>query len=396
MHGAILSLALKEPLILSYKRSDSKDLMDYKFFFLLLLSLLSIIGSGFLFFKKKDKNFSVSVLTFFLLILGLIFLETFVINYFGHDNLHPLIVLYSYLFFVLCLLLPPTFYLYTLSLVKKKKEFFSIKTIQWCYGPAVFLFSINIFSYVALYNIDSESNNYAMIRTVLTFSNFISLFFVFLLQNVFFIFNSWRLYYEQKTALQSSQINEPTTITLRWMGWFISLYTILIISLYIFQLTPLFPGKILFRVFTLIYIGLIIYFGNNNYQFVLETSKWKSLDEEKRAELERQLTKLMEEEKPYLNSDLTLSSLAGQLNTNSRYLSYLINKEFDCNFSTFINNYRIKEAKNFLIDPQNQIYTIQTISEMTGFKSKSAFNSAFKRETNLTPSKYKVQHLNKN
>jgi len=358
--------------------------MGFKEFLLLVLSLTSVVGSAYLFFKKRGANFSVSVMAFFLMIIGLIFLETFVINYFGHENSHPLIVLYSYLFFVLCLLLPPTFYLYTLSLVKKTEDIFRIKKVQTWYIPAAFLFIINIFSYVALYNVDPESSNYAMIRTVLTYCNFISLLFVFLLQNAFFMFHAWQLYFRQKSVVKNSQINESTSVTLNWMWWFISLYTILIVALYVFQLKPLFPGKIIFRIFTLAYIGLMIYFGSTNYQFVLEVTKWKNLDDEKTKELKRKIRQLMEEEKPHLNSNLTLSTLASQLGINSRYLSYLINKEFDCNFSTFINNYRVKEAKGFLIDPQNQIYTIQTISEMTGFKSKSAFNSAFKRETSLT------------
>lgn len=367
--------------------------MAAKEYILLLLALTSIIGSLYIYLKKGNENFSVTILAGFLIILGLIFLEAFIINFFGYENSHFLIVLYSYLFFVLCLLLPPTFYLYALSLVKRKEDIRSTYAIQRWYIPAIFLLIINVFSYISLYNIAPDSSNYRMIRSILTYTNFISLLFVFLLQNVFFIYKSWQLFLQQKSVQNTNQVNNSTDLTLRWMGWYISLYTILIIALYIFQLKPLLPGKIVFRIFTFIYIGLLIYFGSNNYQFVSEAIKLKQLDDEKRQSIKDQLVRLMEAEKPYLSSDLTLKSLAQQLGTNSKYLSYLINTEFGCNFSTFINNYRVTAAKKLLVDPDNHIYTIQTILEMTGFKSKSAFNTAFKKATNLTPSKYKLQNL---
>lgn len=366
--------------------------MDYKTITLLLLSVGSILGSAFLSFRNSHRSFNTSILSVYLLILGLIFLETFTINYFGYENSNPLIVLYSYLFFVLCLALPPTFYLYVQSLVNKKEDIFSNKKVQQSYLPAVVLFIINVFSFVALYNIDANSQNYNMIQNVLMYCNFVSIFFIFLLQNIFYVSNSWSLYKKQKIILKESQ-SEESNLTLNWMRWFIVLFTILIASLYLFQLKPLFPGKFIFRIFTLLYVGVIIYYGSKNYKFLPKNPQSQELGDNKRAELKKVLLDYMEDNKPHLNQNLTLSVLATELNINSKYLSYIINKEFNCNFSTFINAYRVTEAKDYLSDPSKNIYTIESIAQMTGFKSKSAFNYAFKKETNLTPSKFKLQHL---
>ena len=369
--------------------------MNYKIAILLLLSLLSISGSIYLFIKSKKKYFSLSILSLYLLIIGLIFLETLVINYFGHNNAHPLIVLYSYLFFVLCLALPPTFYLYVSSLVSKKEKQLDLKTFQWLYGPAISLLVINLFSYIALYNIAVDTQNYKMVQNVLMYCNFISIFFIFLLQNIYYLIKSWQLYFSQKVILQGSQSKE-TNFTLKWMWWFIMLFTILISSLYLFQLKPLLPGKMIFRIFTLFYVGTILYFGSKNYKFTQESKQVQQLDDDKSEELKRSLLAFMEKNKPHLSPELTLKLLAQELGSNSKYLSYIINKEFNCNFSSFINRYRINEAKEFLSDPENNIYTIESIAYKTGFKSKSAFNAAFKKITNLTPSKFKVQNIENN
>lgn len=365
--------------------------MDSKIIILVLLSAGAILGSMYIYLKKGNESFSVSILAAFLLFLGLIFFETFVLNYFGPTNPHPLIVFLSYMFFVFCLLLAPTFYLYILSLVKKKEEIFNLNKAQFLYGPAVLLFSVNIYSFVALYNIDPESSNYIMIETIFRYFNFISLFFIFLLQNIYFIFSAAKVYRRERVILQESQSKESNR-TLKWMKAFILLYLVLIILLYLFQLKPLLPGKAAFRIFTLVYIGILIYYGSNNYQFIIENIKGKTLDGQKILEIKAKLLAFMENEKPYLDNSISLSGLAQSIETNNKYLSYLINKEFGCNFSSFINDYRIEEAKKLLSNPDNNIYTIESIAEKTGFKSKSAFNSAFKKNTKLTPSKFKLAY----
>jgi len=135
----------------------------------------------------------------------------------------------------------------------KKEAIFDRKKAQFLYGPAATLFVINLFSYIALYNTNSNSENYLMIETVLRYCNFISLFFIFFLQNVFFIVSSWSHYNKQKLILNNSESKE-SNFTLKWMWSFIMLYTVLIAMLYLFLLSPLFPGKFIFRIFTLFYV----------------------------------------------------------------------------------------------------------------------------------------------
>src|SRR5690606_38677089 len=104
-------------------------------------------------------------------------------------------------------------------------------------------------------------------------------------------------------------------------------------------------------------------------------STLKETDAETYAE---KLKIYMSEKKPYLNPDLTLPQLAGELNIPSHYLSEVINKNIGQNFFDFINRYRMEEVKTKIINPGYQKYSVLGIAFEAGFNSKSAFNRVFK------------------
>jgi len=101
------------------------------------------------------------------------------------------------------------------------------------------------------------------------------------------------------------------------------------------------------------------------------------------------IKKSLLKEKPYLKPDLTLKEWAQELNTNTHYLSEVINREFGNSFTGLINEYRVKEACKLLADKEKQNLTIEGIAYEAGFNSKSVFNNAFKSVTGLTPSYYR-------
>jgi len=90
----------------------------------------------------------------------------------------------------------------------------------------------------------------------------------------------------------------------------------------------------------------------------------------------------------YKKEKLTLTELSKQLNTNPKYLSQAINHSLNLGFVDFINNYRVEEAKQQMLDAKNASLTLEAIGMMAGFKSKSAFFRAFKKATNVTPNQF--------
>lgn len=113
------------------------------------------------------------------------------------------------------------------------------------------------------------------------------------------------------------------------------------------------------------------------------------LNEEQGKELHQQLCALMENEKPYLRSDLSLAELAGLMNISTHNLTEVINTFADASFYDFVNSYRVENVKQAIKDPEFQNYTLLGIGLESGFNSKSSFNSVFKKHTGLTPSQYK-------
>lgn len=106
-------------------------------------------------------------------------------------------------------------------------------------------------------------------------------------------------------------------------------------------------------------------------------------------ELITRLKQFMETNKPYLDSELSLSSLSKGIGLNRNQLSQLINEHIGENFYDFVNKYRVDEVKRLMVDPQKQNYNLLGIALEAGFKSKSTFNLIFKRFTGLTPTEYK-------
>ncbi|MDM8001400.1 MAG: helix-turn-helix transcriptional regulator [Bacteroidota bacterium] len=101
------------------------------------------------------------------------------------------------------------------------------------------------------------------------------------------------------------------------------------------------------------------------------------------------LLRFMDDEKPFLNGDLTISDLARKTGIPKHYITEVLNEKYGRNFFSFINEYRVREVLSRINDPRYQHYTILAIAFDSGFNSKSTFNSFFKAYTGKTPSTYR-------
>ncbi len=124
-----------------------------------------------------------------------------------------------------------------------------------------------------------------------------------------------------------------------------------------------------------------------------EKYKSSALDAESSAALCSELKQHMQEQKPYLEAQLTLPQLATQIQISSNYLSQVINEQVQLNFFDFVNGYRVNEAKTLLLERRN--LSVLDIAYQSGFNSKSAFYTAFKKHVGMTPSEFKKQQNDK-
>ncbi len=109
--------------------------------------------------------------------------------------------------------------------------------------------------------------------------------------------------------------------------------------------------------------------------------------------LAQQLISYLEQEKPYLQPDLTLNQLAQQLKVPSATLSKCINELFDQNFNELINRFRVRCMKAKLLDESFQHLSILGIAFDCGFRSKATFNRAFRKHTGTSPSDFRKHGL---
>jgi len=121
----------------------------------------------------------------------------------------------------------------------------------------------------------------------------------------------------------------------------------------------------------------------------IDVEKEGLIDEHLMLEIVNNLEKVMKEEKPYLNQNLSLNLLADKLNSRTHIVSYVINTHYNVNFYNYINNFRFDYCKALLKNQKKQHFSIEGIALEGGFGSKSTFNTLFKKQSGMTPTQYK-------
>lgn len=102
----------------------------------------------------------------------------------------------------------------------------------------------------------------------------------------------------------------------------------------------------------------------------------------------RKLSAAMQQEQLYRDPNLTLTTLSRHIGVSTNYVSQTLNEHIGKSFFQFVSDWRVEEAIP-MVERNDQ--TILNIAYEVGFNSRSAFYSAFKRKTGLTPSAYKAQ-----
>lgn len=109
-------------------------------------------------------------------------------------------------------------------------------------------------------------------------------------------------------------------------------------------------------------------------------------------EIEQKLNTVLQKEKIYLDSNLSLHELAKHCQLPARQLSQYLNQHKQVHFFDYINTYRVEHLKTLLASSNNDQYTIHALAERSGFRSISTTYSAFKKTVGKTPAQFKKEH----
>jgi AraC-like DNA-binding protein len=369
------------------------------FFVIVIFQLL--FTSVFLFTHQKGRRISNTLLGAFFLAICLNLADNLLLIKGVYSN-QPSLALWS---IWLLLLFGPLLYLYTQSVLYRD---FSLSLVKWGH----FLPFILLFLVTEIYwQVRTPSEKQAILHNVLA-------------RRVAYyqywdsglIFGQFFLYMAASIRLigrfkkvAGEEFSNYRRININWLTYTIFFFTLtMILAAFNSFIGMTLFAKYWWPVFTFVILLVFIYI-NSVLLKALKTPELFAVLEEKPAgavsmapvkagspadveESKRILGQLlhhMETVKPWLDPDLTLEQLAGQLALRPRVLSQVINEDLGQNFFEFINRYRIGEAKALLMDPADKKMTVLEVLYQVGFNSKSSFNTLFKKQTGVTPSEFK-------
>jgi len=363
---------------------------------LILPTLIAVFFAiKFLLVKSKLSN---KILSFYFGLFSIVMAALFLVSSsIGNSNFlipKPLVNFFSLLFYVAIISIPPTFYFYVVFISDlKSKNQLSIKIMRHYYLP-VLLLIINVFSFVYLTQSKEEEFVVEVTSNIMNYANFIALLFIFPIMNVYYIFKTIKVYrLHNKEVKAVFSYNEGVSI--KWMKHYILGYILFIICIYLSQgysdFIELYIPMVAFLSVYLLFIG---YRGLHQKKIIFKDVSAINPKKENEVnfnveDIKGRILNAMEKDEVFLNDKLTVYEFSKVVNSNSKYVSSILNSEFKQNFATFVNSYRIEKSKKVLKSEISKNYTIEAISEMVGFKSKSAFNNAFKSFVGKTPSAYK-------
>jgi len=361
---------------------------------MLLGAIQGVVFSVVAFTSKKFRSRS----TFFLGMLILTFSYNIIQNYLVASEIFTLDKYFKIFYIPFSSLFLVLFYLYVKSFLYQDKKL--SRNDYLLFIPFFIAFTESVFEkagFAAGYFDHQHTEYFNYYRIVQEIFNIIYSFFL--------IFSAYRLIRNAAKEKYAKTSLTPNT-SLKWL----KTITIILFFLCVYWIVPLYYEcqseiETALEYFYILWIGLsftiyllghigLYHFGivqeqKNIHEFSVNSKKIVIPDSASRSKSITAFEKFIKEEKNYLDCNLSLELTAEKLDISKSHLSRIINSELGKNFSDYVNELRVEEAKNYISNPEFSNYTLVAIGLEAGFNSKSAFNSTFKKFTGITPSEYK-------
>jgi AraC-like DNA-binding protein len=345
--------------------------------------------SGVLTLTKGQKSISDRLLSAWLFLLAVEFMA------FGIESeVYPHFIFLTNTF----LLFNPSLYLYTCSLAKPN---FKLKWIQLFHLLPYLFFKISSWAMKVSQSFETyfEHNNTLWFRLLFGVCGIVSW--------VVYLWLTGLVLNQHRKNIRNEFSNIDLFKRIGWIMFVVVFYILYCISVFVWGLfnvivftsnsiTAFNYSVLLFFIYLLGFYGLKqrdIFSRNKLKSENFEEPKPSSsfLSHEVSDRIKALILKYLQEEKPYLNPEFSMSVLSEKLNIPKHQLTAVLNGTMGKNFFQFVNEYRIEAVKKELANPKNR-YSIEAIGYECGFNSKSTFFSVFKSITGMTPLEYKKVH----
>lgn len=223
---------------------------------------------------------------------------------------------------------------------------------------------------------------------------------VFFIQVLYFLIKGQKLVklYNSRIANFYSNLESKTIL---WVNFFLYSFVLTSIISIIFNIIGrgfFMASPILLLIPSLIFSVLLFFIGflgfmQNHTVVDLESEKTEARNIDAKSyntgKLNDKLHELFVDRSIYKNPDLKITDLSELLHTNRTYISKHINTEFSCTFSEYVNRYRVEEAKKLLSGNSSINYSLNYISEKSGFGSMGSFMRVFRESQGITPGQFR-------
>ena len=234
--------------------------------------------------------------------------------------------------------------------------------------------------------------------------------------NIIIIFRS--AYWVRKTERENKEVYATDAVNdLNWSKVSLLIYVLFIVGMIA---SVAFDGSFSEIIFNLSLLMLILYIGYyelrkiSSYLKVIRIPENDGIDNQMQAErvgqdnapisnldkakpdLFLKVDTLIDDNQLFLNMDISISVLSKKMEINGKYISQCINANAGVNFNGYINLKRLNFAKEMMLKGAFTSLSIEGIARESGFRSKSTFNSAFKRMNQCTPSEFIARINNDN
>ncbi|WP_064965433.1 helix-turn-helix domain-containing protein [Tenacibaculum ovolyticum] len=305
------------------------------------------------------------------------------------------------------LLFPVFIFLYASYQVNHQPKY--SKKSYWLFLP--FILSIIYSISDECVSINIPDNNFSILLLITNLFGFV----IFIITLFFIPFILFKTFQSIKL---STNIQEKKWLTYLWLFEVIFLTSWLIaIILSLFIESKISNAMHIIALFTTLLIHWVAYFGvykfklandQQKIRFILtlrnqketsvsisKASKLKQKEHSKPSEYNlyfKKLEGLCANQKIYRDNTLDRNKVAEMLNISPSYISQIVNSSTGNNFATYINHYRVEDAKKFILDKEFENYSLLAIGLECGFSSKTTYYNSFKKITGLTPNAYRKNH----
>jgi len=114
----------------------------------------------------------------------------------------------------------------------------------------------------------------------------------------------------------------------------------------------------------------------------------KRLPQEQYDDFIKQMTRLMDEQKPFLRKRYSINELAHDVKVPRHHISYLLNNIFQIRYTDYINQFRIKYLKERLVNEDLGHMTLEGLALEAGFSLRITFIRVVQKQTGMNPSEY--------